>query len=79
MGCFGPERLPRDPEAAQARRDARVVLQVARARLARGEPLDAQPLTVLALDERLAPRQRARAAEYLARGWLAAASAVGGR
>lgn len=76
MGCFRHEHLPKDPDAAQARRDARAVLLVMRLRLRDGEPVDVRALSALAEDERLTWRLRTRAAEYAARAWIAAAEAV---
>lgn len=79
MGWIRPERLPEDPERAQARRDARLVLLVARARLRGGEPLDLPRLAALAEDARLTPRLRVRAASMLARAWISAVATAAGR
>lgn len=78
MGYFRPDQLPQDPERAQARRDARLVLLVARARLSSGDPIDLPRLGALAEDERLTPRLRVRAAEYLARASIEALARVVG-
>lgn len=75
MGYLRPEHLTKDPGGAQARRDARLVLLVARARLRDGDAVDVAGLAALAEDERLTARLRVRAAEYAAR---AALSAVAG-
>lgn len=78
MGCFDPRRLG-DPVVAQARREARLVLLVAGARLRTGEPLDLPRLAALTEDARLTARLRVRAAEHLARAWIAAMEAAAGR
>ena len=73
MGYFRPESLPRDPDVIKARRDARLLLMVVRARMAKGTlPFElADALARLAQDECQGARLRVRAAEALARLRLA--------
>jgi hypothetical protein len=71
MRRFPASRLPADPDAAEARRDARLVRLVATCALrGQGGRLDAGSLLAIAQDERMAARTRRRAAELLARAQL---------
>lgn len=72
MAYFRPDQLPQDPETAQARRDARLVLMVASAALrGLGGTADAAMLRGIAEDPRMTPRLRRRATEALLRLTLA--------
>lgn len=84
MGYFRPDQLPRDPEAIEARKDARLLLMVARARLRLGElPFDLAPrLDAVSRDDRIPVRKRRIAAELgarLALGALGRPDATGAR
>lgn len=67
MGCFDPRRL-RDPDATQARRDAKLTLLVAVCAL-RGQGGACDPATIRAIaeDPRMTPRLQRRAATVLLR------------
>lgn len=68
MGYFSPDKLPRDPEAAHARRDAKLVLLVAVCALrGQGGTLDPATIEAIARDERMSARTRRRASTILAR------------
>lgn len=68
MGYFRPDQLPRDPDATQARRDAKLVLMVATCALrGQGGTIDPAVLLGIAEDERMPPRTRRRAAVLIAR------------
>lgn len=68
MGYFRPEHLSKDADAAQARRDARLVLLVANAAL-RGEggTINAATLQAIAEDPRMTARLKRRAVTALLR------------
>mgnify|MGYP006358305261 CR=1 FL=1 len=68
MGYFRPDRLSPDPDATQARRDARLVLLVANEALrGRGGSCDPEALHAITLDPRMTPRLQRRAAMALLR------------
>jgi hypothetical protein len=68
VGLLRPERLPEDPDAVQARKDAKLVLMVANCALrGQGGRLDPAMIEAIALDERMSPRTQRRAATILAR------------
>jgi len=68
MGYFRPDQLPRDPEAAQARRDARLVLLVANAALrGQGGSIEPAMLQAISEDPRVTPRLQRRATMALLR------------
>lgn len=70
MGCIRPDQLPRDPAATERRRDARLLVGVARARLrdpATRSRIDIAALTRRAQDHSVPERTRQGAAATLAR------------
>lgn len=77
MGYFRPDQLPRDPDATQSRRDAKLVLRVATCALrGQGGTIDPAMLLGIAQDERMPPRTQRRAAMLLARLEVAPVSGV---
>lgn len=72
MGYFRPECVPKDPDAAHARRDAKLVLLVANCALrGQGGTIDPATLRAIAEDPRMTPRIQRRATTALLRLSLA--------
>ena len=70
VSTFSPERLPEDPEALAARKDARTTIEAFRSFLkspAYENNVDLAVLTKIAADESVPVRERRRAAEMLLR------------
>ena len=79
MSVFSPDSLPENPEAAELRRDARATIAAYRAFLSNPafvHNVDLAVLAKVAADEDVAPRERRRAAEMLARYRLMAMEAL---